>query len=252
MKTIAILGCGSIGSIIARRARNVRIVGVFDRVGERAASVASACGASEFDSFDALMEQNFDLLVEAASTDAVREYAPRVIEAGRNLVVLSVGALADEDLRRRLEDLARASGARLHIPSGAVIGLDNLKIGRVSELTRLLLRTTKPPVALDVQVREPTCIFRGPASESIKLFPRNINVAVSLSLAAGRECEVEIWADPQATGNRHQIIADGEFGHAELTVDNVPSPDNPRTSYLAALSVLALIDDEDRPIRVGT
>jgi aspartate dehydrogenase len=246
MKTIAILGCGSIGSIIARRARNVRIAAVFDQVAERAASVASICGARILDSFDALMEQDVDLLVEAASTDAVREYAPRVIEAGHNLVVLSVGALADDDLRQRLEDMARVSGARLHIPSGAVIGLDNLKIGRVSELTRLLLRTTKPPVALGVEVREATRLFHGPA------FPRNINVAISLSLAAGRECEVEIWAGPEAKGKRHQIIADGEFGHAELSVDNVPSPDNPRTSYLAAQSVLALIDDEDRPIRVGT
>lgn len=252
MKTIGILGCGNIGNIVARRAQNVRIVAVYDQVPERCRSVASLCGATACDSFEAFLATDFDVLLEAASIDAVQEFAPRAVESGRTLVVLSVGALADEAFRHQLEALARISGSRLHVPSGAVIGLDNLKIGRISEISHLLLRTTKPPAALGVTVDEPTCLFRGPASESIKRFPRNINVAVSLSLAAGRECEVEIWADPRASGNRHQVLVDGEFGRAELTVDNVPSPDNPRTSYLAALSVLALIDDEDRPIRVGT
>jgi aspartate dehydrogenase len=252
MKTIAILGCGNIGRIVAGQAQNVRIVGVFDQDRDRCHAVAALCGATACESFDALMTLDFDLLVEAASVEAVEEYSPRVIEAGRDLVMLSVGALADAGLRGRLENLARVSGARLRIPSGAVIGLDNLKVGRISRLDRLLLKTTKPPAALGVEVDESTCLFRGPATESIKQFPRNINVAVSLSLAADRECEVEIWADPQATGNRHQVIFEGEFGRAEITVDNVPSPDNPRTSYLAALSVLALIDDENHHIRVGT
>jgi aspartate dehydrogenase len=252
MKTIAILGCGNIGRIVAGQAENVRFVGVFDQDEDRCRDVASLCGATACKSFDALMALDFNLLVEAASVEAVRAFAPRVIEAGRDLVVLSVGALADADLRAQLEDLAQVSGARLRVPSGAVIGLDNLKVGRISRLDRLLLKTTKPPAALGVEVEQPTCLFRGSASESIKQFPRNINVAVSLSLAADRECEVEIWADPQATGNRHQVIFEGEFGRAELTIDNVPSPGNPRTSYLAALSVLALIEDENRHIRVGS
>ncbi len=252
MKTIAILGCGNIGRIIARRAENVRIVGVFDQQKDRREALAAACAAKACASFDALMALRFDLLVEAASIDAVQAYAPQALESGRDMIVLSVGALADGAFRERLEQLAQKNHARLLIPSGALIGLDNLKVGRICRLERLLLRTTKPPAALDVQVERPTCLFRGAASESIKRFPRNVNVAISLSLAAGRECEVEIWADPEATGNRHEVLVDGEFGHAELRIDNVPSPDNPRTSYLAALSVLALLDDADRPLHVGT
>ena len=127
MKTIAILGCGNIGRIVAGQAENVRIVGVFDQDRDRCHAVAALCGATACESFDALMTLDFDLLVEAASVEAAEEYAPRVIEAGRDLVMLSVGALADDGLRARLENLARVSGAKLRIPSGAVIGLDNLK-----------------------------------------------------------------------------------------------------------------------------
>lgn len=252
MKTIAILGCGNIGNIVAGHARTFEIVAVHDRIAERGENLASRTGAVDCPDFSTLLGQEFDLLLECASADAVRSFVPDALRNGLDVVVLSVGALADQGLYDELESIARARGARLFVPSGAVLGLDALKIGRISPFRRLLLRTTKPPAALGSEAQEKTCLFRGRAGEAVERFPRNINVAASISLAAGRECDVEIWADPALSGNRHQIFADGEFGHAEITVDNVPSPDNPRTSYLAALSVLALIDSYDSPIRVGS
>lgn len=252
MKTIAILGCGSIGGAVARRANRFRVAAVYDRIPERRENLASLTGAADCPDFAALLDHPFDLLLEAASPEAVRTFAPVALENDRDVVVLSVGALADRAFHDELESTARAKGQRVLIPSGAVAGLDALKIGAVSPFRRLTLRTTKPPAALGVEAGERTCLFKGPAREAIAQFPRNINVATSISLAAGRECEVEIWADPDASGNQHQIVAEGEFGHAEIIVDNVPSPDNPRTSYLAALSVLALIEGQDNPIRVGT
>jgi predicted dinucleotide-utilizing enzyme len=95
-------------------------------------------------------------------------------------------------------------------------------------------------------------IFRGKANECIKEFPKNVNVSVALSLAAGREVDVELWADPDVDRNVHEIIAEGEFGDAYIRVRNTPSPDNPATSYLAALSILTLLRDMDDPLVVGT
>jgi aspartate dehydrogenase len=84
------------------------------------------------------------------------------------------------------------------------------------------------------------------------LYPRNVNVAVALSLAAERPVDMELWADPDVTQNTHEVIVSGDFGEAAITVQNVPSPDNPATSYLAALSILTLLDDFDRPLLIGT
>jgi aspartate dehydrogenase len=97
-----------------------------------------------------------------------------------------------------------------------------------------------------------TCVFRGPASEALRQYPRNINVSAALALATGMEPQVEIWADPAVRSNQHEIEAQGEFGRVAITTDNVPSPDNPATSYLAALSVLTLLSDLADPVRVGT
>ena len=252
MVRIALLGCGNIGRIIATRADGIEIAAVYDADSSRTKELAAITGARACADFSALLASEFDTLVEAASIDAVRQFAQSTLESGHNLVVLSVGALADPELRTRLELEAERHDVRIHIPSGAIIGLDNLKVAAISRMTRLILITTKPAVALGVDVSVKTCQFRGSASDCIARFPRNVNVAVALSLATGREPEVELWADPVASTNTHLIIAEGEFGRAELKTDNLPCPDNPRTSYLAALSVLTLLRNLDCRLTVGT
>ena len=251
MRNISIFGCGNVGRIIARRADNVRIVAVYDRNPGRAAELAELCGAVPCASFADLLSHDYDTLVEAASPEGVREYAAQALSENKDLVLLSVGGLTDDEFRQQLNEIASANGVRIHIPSGAIMGLDNIKVGAISELSRLVLRTTKSPASLGVEVSKRTCLLRGPASACVERFPRNINVAAALSLASGREADVEIWADPQASKNVHQIFIEGEFGKAEIKVENLPCPDNPRTSYLAALSVLALLHDLDNPLVIG-
>jgi predicted dinucleotide-utilizing enzyme len=114
------------------------------------------------------------------------------------------------------------------------------------------LRTTKSPTSLGLQLSERTLLFRGTAAECIQHYPRNINVAVALSLAADREVEVELWADPAVYRNSHEVTVTGEFGEANLASFNLPSPDNPATSYLAALSILTLLKNLGRPLQIGT
>ena len=103
-----------------------------------------------------------------------------------------------------------------------------------------------------VSVSERTLLFKGNDAACIEAYPTNVNVAVALSLAANRPVEVELWADPDIEANQHEVLVEGEFGRATLSIVNLPSPDNPATSYLAALSVLTLIADLDQPLIVGT
>jgi aspartate dehydrogenase len=252
MTRIGLLGCGNIGRIIAKYRPATPCVAVYDRFPERAGALAESLDARACARFEDFIAMDFELLVEAASIEAVRAYAEPALRNGKDLVMLSVGALADADFRQRLVRIANERRRRIRIPSGALFGLDNLKIGRISRLDQLVMRTRKPPRSLGLEVSEPTCLFRGDASECVRRFPKNVNVAVTVSLAAGRPIQVELWADPALTRNTHEVIVDGEFGEADLRVSNLPSPDNPATSYLAALSILTLLDDLDNPLVVGT
>lgn len=252
MIKIGLLGCGNVGRIIATRAESIQVVAVFDIIPGRAEELAALCHAQPYTDFDAFMQDDFSIVVEAASVDAVKLYGEAVLRSGRDIAVLSGGALADEEFRERLVETARAAGRKIRIPSGAIIGLDNLKIGQVSPPRRLLLRTTKPPASLGLSVAAPTEVFKGLAHDCIKQYPKNINVAVALGLAAGRDADVELRVDPAAERNIHEIFAEGDFGEIYIQVRNVPSPDNPATSYMAALSILTLLKNLDNPLVVGT
>jgi aspartate dehydrogenase len=250
---IALLGCGNIGGIIVNQHTHVELVALYDRNPERSRALASRiAGVRVCANFEEFIQVPADIVVEAASPGAVREYGEAIVQQGRDLVVLSVGALADNVLTQRLCDMASRNGRKIRIPSGALFGLDNIKIGRISSFDTLTLRTVKPPQSLDMEARERTLLFRGSAAECIRHYPRNINVAVALSLAAGCEVDVELWVDPGVTRNTHEVIARGEFGEADIVIRNVPCPENPATSYLAALSVLTLLRDIDDPLVIGT
>lgn len=254
MMRIGVLGCGNIAGIIASRGEAVaKIVACHDRQPDRAERYAQRTGAEPYRDAAAFLAADFPLLVEAASIDAVREHLHAALSRAKDVVVLSVGALLEASFLARAREIALANGCRIHIPSGAVFGLDNIKVARISRFERLLLRSTKSPRALGMgDCRTRTCVFRGPAGEAVRAHPRNINVSAALALAAGIEPQVEIWADPAVNANRHEIEAQGEFGRVAITTDNLPSPDNPATSYLAALSVLTLLRDLADPVTVGT
>lgn len=252
MVAIGLLGCGNIGHIIAKYQENIEIVALYDKIYERAEELALLARGDAHKSFETFIEQDFDLVVEAASVSAVRKYACTVLGRGKDMVIMSVGALSDGMFRDEIVDTARREGRRIYIPSGAVMGLDNLKVGRISKMNSIILKTTKNPASLGITTDKRRLIFKGKANECIKEFPKNVNVSVALSLAVGREVDVELWADPDVDRNVHEIIAEGEFGDAYIRVRNTPSPDNPATSYLAALSILTLLRELDDPLVVGT
>lgn len=252
MMRVGLLGCGNIGHLIASHAERFEIAALYDQDIDRARELATATGGTAYDSFEAFAAADVDLVVEAASVRAVRTHGEAVLEAGKDFVVMSVGALAEPSFLERLRAAAVAARRRVYIPSGAVMGLDNLKVGRIGGIDRVVLRTTKNPTSLGLSIAERTLVFQGRADECVQAFPKNINVSAAIALAAGQEVQVELWADPAVDRNVHEIVAEGAFGDAYIRIRNVPSPDNPATSYLAALSILVLLRDLAEPIKVGT
>jgi len=231
----------------------VRMGAFYDTETSRAQQLARVLGQPDLckKTFEEFISAEMDVVVEAASIEAVRQHAERVISSGKDLVVLSVGALLDEDFRGRLISAARARGCRIVVPSGAIGGLDVLKAAAVAGLESVVVTTTKSPKSLGGKVTGKTVVFEGDVRDAVRLFPKNINVAASVAIASGVNVAVRIVADPNAETNTHEIAARGAFGEMKILVSNVPSPDNPKTSYLAALSVIRSIQGMDEVLSLG-
>jgi aspartate dehydrogenase len=249
---IGLIGCGAIASVIvdavAQGRVDAEIAAMMDLVPAKCRRLAGrlpqeAPEPAIAERLEGLLAAGPSLVVEAASQEAVRLYAERVLEAGVDLVVLSVGALLDQGLLGRLLQVAEERGARIYVPSGAIGGLDAVRAARHAGIERVVLRTVKPPHGLGVEepLPGPRLLYRGPASEAVKRYPFNVNVAAALALAAGTEPLVEVVVDPGAERNRHEILVDSKASSMRLVFENAPSPDNPRTSLLAALSVVELL-----------
>jgi aspartate dehydrogenase len=259
MIRVGIVGMGVIGRAIARAASGelpgVALAGVTVRDPARAAEYP-ALGLAE------LIERS-DLVVEAATQAALRDFGPAVLEAGKDLMVLSVGALVGV-----LDDWARLAdtrGCRILVPSGAIAGLDGIKGAREAPITAITMETRKPPrglagapwveeqkIDLDA-IREETLIFEGRATEAVRAFPANVNVVAAVSLAGiGPErTRIRIFAVPGLARNQHRVAVEGEFGRLTIEVENIPS-ENPRTGKLSYLSAIAMLRELGAPVRIGT
>ena len=120
-------------------------------------------------------------------------------------------------------------------------------------MDEVTLVTTKPPESLNKVVNKREIIFEGKARDAVKKFPLNINVAASLSLAGigFDKTKVEIVADPVATRINHKILAHGKFGRLRAEVENMPNPNNSKSSYMASLSAIATLKRIVNPIQIG-
>lgn len=233
---VGLLGCGNLGRIIVENAEKfgVEIVSLYDKEYSKAVELSKICG-KPCKSFEDFVKGDFDFVIEAASAEAVKEYGERILENGKNLVVLSTAALIDEDLLEKLKRKAKEFGKKIYVPSGAIAGLDGLSVLKFFE-SEVKLVTRKNPKAFG---RNLGLIFKGFAKEAVKKFPRNLNVASTISLATGKNVEVEVYAE-NLESNIHEVLAKWEFGEIYVRVENVPSK-NVKSSYLAALSALSLL-----------
>ena len=253
---VALVGCGSIGRTIAAAFRKGglrgRITAVCDIRRDAAERISRMLSPRPRITSIREAVRSADCVVECATAAIVPIVVREALGSGRDVLVMSVaGVLANPTLLR----LAKRGKGRLVVPSGAVGALDALKAAAVAGLDAVELVTSKPPKSIEgapyvrsrhmrlAGLRRPKVVFRGNALGAAKGFPSNLNVAATVALAGvgAARTRVTIVADPRLRRNVHELSFRGPFGRAYFRVENVPSPANPKTSYLAALSAVAAL-----------
>lgn len=251
---VGIIGCGAIANIITTSIvpedNDIDIVCFFDKDIERAENLASLAGGIATLELDDMLDK-VDLVLECASPDSVKEYAPIVLEKGLDIIIMSIGAFMDMDFYNEVLEIAKKNNVKIHLPSGAVVGLDGIKAVAKFGLKEVSLVTRKSPKSLGREIDSEEVLFEGKASEAVKEFPLNINVAATISMACNKDIDVKIIVDPKVDRNVHEIIAKGDFGEFKTTTMNLPCEANPKTSMLAALSAIRLLKSFNETICVG-
>ena len=203
-----------------------------------------------------------EVIVECAPAAVLASIAVPAFEAGRILVVLSCGALLDNE---HLIGLAKQHGGRILVPTGALLGLDAVLAAAEGKIASVEMTSRKPPAGLvgapylvehgiDIApIKEPMRVFEGSAREAARGFPANVNVAVALSLAGigPDRTRIAIWADPTISRNTHLIEVESDAARFSMQIEGVPS-ENPRTGKITAQSVVALLRKLRAPLAIGT
>ena len=265
--SVAIGGLGAIGFPLAQRLTQglpgFRLAAVAARDVARAEARLAAAGIAVPVVPLADLARRADIVVECLPAEQFRAIAEPAIAGGRIFVPLSAGALLDHaDLVER----ARQTGARIVVPTGALLGLDAVRAAAEGEIRSVVITTRKPPrglagapylvergISLE-DLAAPLKVFEGSARDGARGFPDNVNVAAALALAGiGPErTRLAIWADPALDRNTHLIEVDADSARFSMTIQNIPSAENPRTGRLTPLSVIACLRGLAGPFRVGS
>ena len=265
MKTVAVIGAGALARIFCIQTQKLladdyKIVAVMARHQEHADALAQEIKADSCTSLDDLLSSFPDIVVEFAGREAVKQYAVPVLEHGSDLVIASIGALADNEFRKHLEKTARDTHKKVYLPNGAIGALDLMQTFAVMGNAQVQIGNTKAPKSLEgapylngktLSTDKEKVIFTGSVSEAIDGFPKNVNVAVAAALASStlKQATVQITSDPGSTENIHRICLKNNLMRAELTVAGKPDPTNPKSSTSTAWSVVALLKNLASPIQ---
>lgn len=257
---IGMLGCGNIGTFLLEQLNELnegpeKIVAIYSRNFAKTAKIAEEFGAHSYKTIEDFLTAGLDLVVEVATIEVVKGFTIAILERKLPLIVSSIGAFSDAHFLERVKQKSREKNVHVYIPSGAVGGLDVIQSANVlNGLQRVELTTRKPVSTLNgaEDMSQEKVIFSGQAKEAIQLYPRNMNVAIAISLAGigVEKTSVQLIADPHVDKNIHTIKAQGDFGEFQMEVMNEAMPQNPKTSYLAALSVLSSIIEQNRRIKI--
>lgn len=266
--SVGILGCGALGRMIAEGVKagvagRYRVKAVFDEFKpESAAQLAGDVDASFCASLEELLRLRCDYIIEAANGGALKAAAGRCLAGGSNVVALSTGAFADAGFREEVSRLAHSRRKKVYIPSGALGGFDLAQAAAAAGGLSVVMTTEKPPQALTgapalagrrLSATRRELAFRGSAREAVAGFPQNVNVVAGLSLATVGldDVAMEVYSDPALRRNRHSFTLDGIFGRARVEIEAAPTAGNPRSSALAAYSVLVLLRKLASPLQIG-
>jgi len=260
MKKIGIIGCGTIGRGIAEfiekdLKKYARIVALCDIDINKAKGLSKKIKPRpSVTNIDSLIKKS-DLIIESASVKLSAGIAKNILSHKKDALIMSTGGLLKEG--PSLLKKAKSIGCNIYIPSGAICGLDGLASASIGKVKSVTLTTRKPPKGLKGapylkkkkinidRIKEETVIYSGTALDAIKHFPKNINVAATLSLSGigPKATKVKIITSPRYTKNTHEVEVEGEFGRLITRTENVPSKKNPKTSQLAIFSAMAKLKE---------
>lgn len=269
-KNIGIVGCGTIGSFIAKAIdkelnSSAKIAALCDIDNEHAINLCKLLSKKPpIVSLSRLIDKS-DLVIEAASGESSFDLAEKALLKKKDVMVMSIGGLLGKS--KSLFEIARRKKARIILPSGAICGLDGIKSAGTGRITKVALTTRKPPKALkgapyiianriDLDaITGERLIFEGTAESAVQAFPKNVNVSALLSIAGigAKKTIVRIITSPEYMINTHEVEVEGDFGRLITRTENVPSPQNPKTSFLASLSAIATLKQYlDDSAKIGT
>jgi aspartate dehydrogenase len=260
---VAIIGCGAIGreialSIDAKKIPNCKLSILFDIDSFKLESLYKELltkPSSTFNDFNVLVASkdyhNVDLVIEAASIKAAQAYMTTILKQGKDIMIMSIGAFSDPVFYEDIIKLLTDNDSNVFLPSGAIGGADIIRSVKdyIDEVTIVTTKSNKSlrgapyfyhnEIDIDT-INEKKVIFDGNAVNAIKEFPSNVNISALVSLAGigFEKTRVKIVVDPNIINNQHEIQVKWKFGSFQIKVDNMPSPDNPKTSYLAILSAI--------------
>jgi aspartate dehydrogenase len=238
LKKVGIIGCGAIGTLIAEAVERKLVVCdeliLYDFDGKKAEKLKSSLHfpVTAVASLDEMLRFKPKVIVEAASQQAAREYMERIVSADIDLIVMSTGALLSLDVQ----------SSKVHVPSGAIGGLDALSSAALAGIDEVVLTSRKNPRALELNNKQAKVVYEGTAEEAARLYPREMNVAATLALTVRPvTVRVQVVSDPAVQRNTHEFSVKWRFGEMFLRFANDPHPENPRTSALAAWSAIRLL-----------
>jgi aspartate dehydrogenase len=267
---LGIVGCGMLGrTLISRLTEGGSPVPSAARVGavtSRDAAKAHAFLSTWADPPPYLPLDDLivrcSLVVETAGGHVVPELARKTFAAGKDLLIISTGALLDHP---EILEQARRSGCRLILPSGGIAAIDGLKSASRGNLERVTFIMRKAPqgwagapylkangITLEGLTAEKE-LFHGPVREACRGFPENVNISATVGLAGlgPDRTMLRILAVPGLKRNTHTLEIEGDFGLITMNIQNIPT-ENPKTGRLVAMSILRAIDDAYDPVRIGS
>ena len=266
MKSFGLIGCGAIGSVVVDSVSNgeldqLHLLGILDIQPNEKIENA---GIPFVDNVQDLISLGPDIILEAAGYQALQQYGGSIVSAGIDFIPMSLAAFADVNFLKTVQTEAQKNNSKVYIPSGAIGCLDILRASRIGGgIDSVVLSSTKKPAALAGQpylvdngievdgLDEPLTVYDGIASEACLTFPKSMNIAGAVSLAGlgFDKTRVRLVADPDTPRTIHTLKVSGAFGELELKVQNLPHPDNPSTTFLAALSAVSALKNLQTSLR---
>jgi aspartate dehydrogenase len=273
---VALLGGGTISLTFARKHASGYLPGcevvalASRRETPRTRMIQDLVGGCRFTTEVAsLVDARPDVILEAARPEVLWESGIDFVDSGSSLVVMSSTCFRNEVWFEDLWEASTRSGARVVVPSGAIGSIDLLRaVSRLGEVDDVLVELIKDPETWPSPAHTRsapgtqrtsdsdgrTTLFEGNGLEAMALYPTNLNVVATISLAGigPLRTRVKVVADATESDIVHKLIFSGRFGsaHAEFRVKG--NPDDPRWSFIPALSAIEAVRGLTDPVRFGT